>query len=250
MAPAGSELLFGRNAVAEALRGRRSHQKLIVAEGVKWDARMQEIRQAAESAGLALDIVPRQLLDDEIRGARHQGVALVTSAYPYVDGDALISNGWSILVLDHIQDPQNVGSLLRAAEAFGVRGVALPRDRSAAITPAVVNASAGAVEHLHVAQVTNVGRLLEQMKSSGYWIVGLDNDERAQSLEFLSVPLPFGLVVGSEGKGMAQSTASRCDFLARIDQIGSIESLNAAIAGSIALFWLTQSARLAKVAGK
>ena len=113
-----------------------------------------------------------------------------------------------------------------------------------------MKASAGAVEHLLIAQVTNVGRTLDEMKRTGYWIVGLDNAEQAQSLQTVSVPPPFGLVLGSEGTGMSRSVVQRCDFLARIDQIGNVESLNVAVAGSIALFWLTQSSRQGKVAVK
>lgn len=229
--------------MVEALRGRRTHQRLLIAEGVRQDARIRDIERAAENAGLPIDTVPRLLLDDAVRGPRHQGVALVTSVYPYADENDLLESGRSILVLDHVQDPQNLGTLLRSAEVFGVTGVVLPRDRSATITPAVVNSSAGAVELLKVAQVTNAGRMLEKMKRAGYWIVGLDNVPEATPLESITVPLPFGLVIGSEGAGMSPSIAGRCDFLARIEQTGRIDSLNAAVAGSIALYWLTKPAR-------
>ena len=146
------EILFGRNAVAEALAGRRRHQRLIVAEGVRWDARMQQIRSRATTSGIPMDTVPKLMLDDTVGGSRHQGVLLLTSRYIYVELNVILESARPVLVLDHLQDPQNVGSLLRTAEVFGVTNVVLPHDRSAEITPAVVNASAGAVEHLQVAQ--------------------------------------------------------------------------------------------------
>ncbi len=219
------------------------HRRLIVAEGIRWDARMQRMRSDAERLGVPMDTAPRLLLDDTIGGGRHQGVLLLTSRYPYADLDALLESARPVLVLDHLQDPQNVGSLLRTAEAFGVPNVILPKDRSAEITPSVVNASAGAVEQLRVAQETNISRALQSLKKRGYWIVGLDNAPDAVSLEAIDVPIPFGLVVGAEGSGLSQAATSHCDYVARIDQAGTIESLNAAVAGSIALFWLTHDIR-------
>ncbi len=234
-------MLFGRNAVAEALRGRRRHHRLIFAEGVRWDARLEAFRQSAEAARIPTESFPRQLLDDQAPGSRHQGVILLTSPYPYVDFGDLLLNGSPVLVLDHLQDPQNFGSLLRSAGAFGVSNVVIARDRSAAISPAVVNASAGAVEHLQIAQVTNLGRAVDDLKQQGYWIVGLDRSPTAQSLGSFDPPQAFVLVVGAEEHGLSASIAARCDLLVQIEQSGKIDSLNASVAGSIALYHLTRS---------
>ncbi|CAN5828047.1 23S rRNA (guanosine(2251)-2'-O)-methyltransferase RlmB [soil metagenome] len=237
------EHLFGRNAVREALSGRRHHHLLTFADGIRWDKRLYEMRSLAESRQISIEMAPRQLLDDIVDEGRHQGVVLRTSAYPYVEYQDLPRQGRPVLLLDHLQDPQNFGSLLRSAEAFGVTGVIIPRDRSGEITPAVVNASAGAVEHQFIARVTNLGRTIDDLKESGYWIVGLDRTAISQPLDDFDPPNPVALVVGAEGKGLTASVSAQCDILVSIDQVGQIDSLNASVAGSIALFHLTRKFR-------
>ena len=237
------EHLFGRNAVREALSGRRRHHRLLFAEGVRWDTKLHSVRALAESQHVPIEMAPRQMLDDVVAGGRHQGVVLRTSAYPYVDFQDLPQQGEPILVLDHLQDPQNFGSLLRSAEAFGVIGVIIPKDRSGEITPAVVNSSAGAVEHQFIARVTNLGRTIDGLKKNGYWIVGLDRAASSQSLEEFDPPESVALVVGAEGTGLTASVAAQCDMLVSIEQTGKIDSLNASVAGSIALFHLTRGLR-------
>ncbi|MGE3798414.1 MAG: 23S rRNA (guanosine(2251)-2'-O)-methyltransferase RlmB [Thermomicrobiales bacterium] len=240
MSPGHGDILYGRNAVAEAFRGNRQIHRLYVAEGVRWDARMQQIRSDAERRGVPVETTQRQVLDDTVGGERHQGVLLVTSPYSYSTLSELLESAAPVLILDHLQDPQNVGTLLRSAEVFGVSWVIIPKDRSASITPAVVNASAGSVEHLSIVQETNISRVIDMLKQQNYWIVGLDNAGDVSPIHELEVSYPFGLVVGAEGSGLSRSISGRCDFLARIEQLGQIESLNAAVAGSIALYHLTR----------
>ncbi len=232
------ELLYGRNGVTEALRGRRRLHRLLLADGIQEDDRIREIIALAERAGVPRGTVPRPALDDETRGANHQGVGLDAGPYEYAEFDDLLPQDGPILILDHLQDPQNIGTLLRAAEAAGVAGVVIPQDRSVSVTPAVVNASAGAVELLPVAQVPNLVQAVERAKKAGRWAIGLEEDERAVDLFTGDLPLPAVLIVGAEGPGIGPNLRKHCDVLAVIPMIGRIASLNASTAGSIALFEL------------
>ncbi len=139
-------------------------------------------------------------------------------------------------MLDHLQDPQNLGTLIRTAEVMGVDGVVIPERRAAGITPAVSNASAGAVEHLPVVQVTNLNRTIEEFKAVGVWVAGLDMGDDTVPLDKADLKGPMAFVVGSEGAGLSRLTREKCDFLIRLPILGRIESLNAAVAGSIVLY--------------
>lgn len=217
--------------------------RLLVATGVKEDQRIQELTRRAAAAGISIQRVDRVELDARTGGANHQGVLLECGPYPYVDLDVVLERPGSVLALDHIQDPQNFGALLRAAEATDVAGVIMPSDRAAAVTAAVVNASAGAVEHLQIAQVINLTRALERSKESGRWVIGLDRGEDAVDLFTADLPLPAVLVVGSEGAGMSALVRKTCDLIASLPMSGRIESLNAATAGAVALFEISRRAR-------
>jgi 23S rRNA (guanosine2251-2'-O)-methyltransferase len=238
LARQGRELLYGRNAVLEALRGRRRLERLFVAEGVHDDERLRALVALARERGVTVDQVPRPLLSDATRGANHQGVALEAELFPLVELEEILDGEGTILVLDHLQDPQNMGTLLRAAEAAAVAGIVIPENRSASISPAVVNASAGAVEHLRVAVVTNLARALEAIKRSGRWVVGLDAGPAAQNIYQSDVPQPVALVVGAEGAGLSSLIRSQCDLLLALPMRGRVSSLNAATAGAIALYEL------------
>ncbi|GIW04591.1 MAG: 23S rRNA (guanosine(2251)-2'-O)-methyltransferase RlmB [Thermomicrobiales bacterium] len=232
------ELLYGRNAVLEALRGRRLVMRLLLAEGIHEDERIRQIISAAERRGLPIVRVPRAELDRLTRQANHQGVVLEAGPYPYVAFDALTRMPGTLLILDHLQDPQNFGSLLRTAEATGVHGVIVPEDRAVGVTPAVVNASAGAVEHLAIARVTNLPRTIEALKRAGWWIIALDTGPDAQDLFRSDLPAPVALVVGAEGTGISRLVRKLSDLVVQIPMTGKVASLNAAAAGSIALYEL------------
>ena len=232
------ELLYGRNGVTEALRGRRRLHRLLLADGIQEDERIREIVALAERGGIGRTTVPRPALDDATNGANHQGVGLDAGPYQYADFEDVLPNDGPVLMLDHLQDPQNIGTLLRAAEAAGVAGVVIPQDRSASVTPAVVNASAGAVELLNVAQVPNLAQAVERAKKTGRWAIGLEEDVRSVDLFTGDLPLPAVLIVGAEGPGIGPNLRRHCDVLTVIPMIGRIASLNASTAGSIALFEL------------
>ena len=223
----------------EALRGRRSIERLFVAEGAREDERLRGLMALATERGAEIERIPRLMLDDATRGANHQGVALEAEPYRYAEFEDLLAAPGTVLVLDHLQDPQNVGTLFRAAEAAGVAGVVIPEDRAAAVTPAVVNASAGAVEHLRVAAVPNLARALEALKGSGRWVAGLDAGPAPTTSSRPRSRRPTVLVVGAEGAGLGTNLRKHCDLLLALPMRGRVDSLNAATAGAIAIYELS-----------
>ncbi len=245
-------LLYGRNAVSEALRARRrTLRRLLVARGVREGGAVGELQALAETAGVPIASVERDELDQLTGGANHQAVGLQAGPYPYAGIDDMLALARRqnqpplLLLLDHLQDPQNVGTLLRTADVVGAHGVVLPNRRAAAITPAVVNASAGAVEHLLIAQVPNLAQAIAELQDAGVWVAGLEDDPRAQEFDRQQLDMPLALVVGAEGPGLARLIRERCDFLLRLPMAGHVASLNAATAGSIALYslWRQRTAR-------
>ena len=237
-----SEVLYGRNAVREALRaGRRKIYKLILAQGTKETGIVADIATLASKSGVPIQRVERRQLDS-LGDFNHQGVVAEAAPYPYVELEEILAEADQrqemslLLVLDCLQDPQNFGALLRTAEIVGVQGVVIPRRRTVGITPAVVNSSAGATEHLLVAQVTNLVRTMEELKARGLWIVGLEDVPQAQPYYQSDLRIPLALVVGSEGRGMGRLVRETCDILIRLPMRGKIGSLNVTVAGSIVLY--------------
>jgi len=237
------ELLYGHHAVLEALRaGRRRIRRLLIAKGIKEGGDVAEILRLARRAKLGVSRVERRELRRLGSEVKHQGVAAQASSYPYADWRDILAEASGgeemplLLLLDRLQDPQNVGTLLRTAEAVGVHGVAIPRRRAVGITPAVSNASAGAVEHLRIAQVTNMAQTISALQKRGIWVVGLERTPEAQEYSNVDLNMPLALVIGSEGQGLGRLVRERCDLLLQLPMRGRIGSLNAAVAGSIALF--------------
>jgi 23S rRNA (guanosine2251-2'-O)-methyltransferase len=235
------EIIYGRNAVYETLRAhRREFFGLQVLDSVRPAPRVNEILQLAASQRVRVSRVPRLKLSDS--AVNHQGFALEAAAYPYVDSADILDRARHaneapfILILDTLQDPQNFGALLRTAEVAGVHGVIIPLARTVEVTPAVVNASAGATEHLYVA-LSNLSQAIDGLKDTNAWIVGLDQQGQPLGPDTdRHLRGPLGLVVGSEGEGLRELTRRKCDILVRLPMRGNIASLNAAVAGSIALY--------------
>jgi len=243
------ETLYGRNAVREALRAaRRRFRRVIVAEGIRRSDTVVDILRLAGERGIPVHSVERRRLD-ELGDVNHQGVAADVDTYPYAALDAMLEQARRrdespfVLLLDCLQDPQNLGTLLRTAEAVAVHGVLIPDRRAAQITPAVSNASAGAVEHLLVGQVTNLVRAMEELKTHGIWVVGLEQAAQASDYRATDLNMPLALVIGSEGQGLRRLVRERCDLLIALPMRGSINSLNASVAGSIALYEAWQQRR-------
>jgi 23S rRNA (guanosine2251-2'-O)-methyltransferase len=246
-----SEVLYGRHAVLESLRARRrTPQHLWLAEGLASASIVSDIVAEAEAQRVRVETVSRQDIDRTAGTSHHQGVALKTSEYGYVDLYAILDRAEErdetplVLLLDLIQDIHNVGSLVRTAEAAGVHGVIIQERRAAGITPAVVNTSSGAVEHLLVAQVTNLVRAMEQLKDADLWLAGLEDVYGAQPYTDIDMTIPLGLVVGSESDGLRRLVRERCDWVLRLPMYGEINSLNASIAASIAIYEALRQRRL------
>jgi 23S rRNA (guanosine2251-2'-O)-methyltransferase len=244
-----ADVLYGRNAVREALRAqRRTFQRLLVSAGAQEAGTHGEVVRLAEKAGVPITRIDRHDLDRRLRDVNHQGVALECGDYPYAELEDCLAlaeerdEAALLLMLDHLQDPQNVGTLLRTAEVVGVHGVVLPGRRAAEVTPAVVNASSGATEHLRIAVVGNLAQSIQEVQRVGVWAVGVEDDERASEYDRIDLNMPLALVIGAEGTGLARLTRERCDFLVRLPMHGQIASLNAAVAGSIVLYhaWRTR----------
>lgn len=247
--PADGEWLYGRNAVREALRGRRAPRALLLAEGVRRSGSVGEILQLAGRRGLRAEERPAAELQDLAGPVNHQGVLLLASAYTYADFEATVAAAAGseplYLLLDSLQDPQNFGTLLRSAEAAGVSAVIIPEHRQVGVTPAVVNASSGAVEHLAVAPVTNLSRAIERLKAAGVWVAGLEEAPGATPPWQADLRGPLALVVGSEGEGLSRLVREHCDFLLALPMLGQVASLNAAVAGSIALYEVLRQRQVA-----
>ena len=234
------ETIYGRNPVYETLRARRREIfRLQVAEGAQARGRLTEILDLAAQRKIPIERVPRPRLDK--LGESHQGVALEVSGYPYIGVDDILDNASQrgenlfVLILDTLQNPQNLGTLIRTAETVGVHGVLIPTHRAAEITPAVVSASAGATEYMLVAQA-NLAQAIDELKAGGAWVVGLDESPESKSPSDIRLDGALVVVVGSEGEGLRPLVKSKCDFLLRLPMQGQIESLNAAVAGSVALY--------------
>jgi 23S rRNA (guanosine2251-2'-O)-methyltransferase len=239
------EWISGRNPVYELLSAsRRQAFRLLLAEGVQEKGRLAQILRIAASRKLPVERVTRAQLDR--LGQGHQGVALEAAPYPYANLEDILDLASSrrepafILILDTLQDPQNLGTLLRTSEIVGVHGVLLPLRRTATITPAVVHASSGACEHLLVVQ-SNLAQAISFLKEQGVWIVGLEGESQAEELENVNLDGSLALVVGNEGEGMRRLVRESCDVIMRLPMRGRIASLNAAVAGSVALYLAWQA---------
>ena len=249
-----SELIYGRRAVLEALRARRRRLFRLWVEGDpagqpgQATGILANILSTAQENSLSTRIIKgglfQRLTQENVNA---QGVALEAGDYPYVEVEDCLrladqrAEAPLLLILDHLQDPQNLGSLIRTAEAMGVHGIIIPDRRAARVTPAVSNASAGAVEHMLVAQVVNINRAIEELKQRNIWVAGLDGGAEVPPLSSARLDGALAVVVGSEGEGLSRLTREKCDFLVRLPMHGRIESLNAAVAGSIVLYAARQT---------
>jgi 23S rRNA (guanosine2251-2'-O)-methyltransferase len=250
--PPDHDGIYGRNPVYELLRADRRHvYRVLVDQGVRRQGRVLDILELCEAMGVPLEFAERSALP--VQEANHQGVVADAAAFAYDDLPTILERAKAmaeppfVLLLDLIQDPQNLGTLLRTAEAVGVHGVVIPHRRAVGITPAVVSASSGASEHLHIAR-ENLHQAVLALKSDGIWIAGLEASPEAKTPNEVDLTGPIALVVGSEGSGLRRLVRENCDFLLRIPMRGRIESLNAAVAGSIGLYALWEGRNYAGAA--
>lgn len=234
------DVLVGRNAVTEALKSGRGINKLWIASGDR-EGSVAEIAALAKERGIVVQYVERAKIEALAGGHRHQGVLAYVAPVPYAELEDILKaaevkgEAPFLVLLDELEDPHNLGALLRTADATGVHGILIPKRRSVSLNATVAKTSAGAVEYVPVARIGNIAQTLKKLKEKGFWVAGADMDgEKAYYEADLTGPLV--LVVGSEGKGMSRLTKEACDFIVRMPMVGRINSLNASVAGSILMY--------------
>ncbi len=232
------DLVIGRNSVLEALRSGMSANLLIVFQRVDADERITEIVSLAVEQEIEVREVPKNVLDRLADGSPHQGVALEIAPYQYLEPVELLeaASPIRIIALDGIQDPRNLGAILRSAAAFGASGAVIPERRAAGVTVAAWKVSAGAAARIPVARATNLVRALQDYKKAGLFVLGLDGDADVVLAESNLLDGPLVIVVGAEGAGLSRLVRETCDQIASIPISGATESLNASVAASIALY--------------
>jgi 23S rRNA (guanosine2251-2'-O)-methyltransferase len=236
-----SEIIYGRNAAREALRARRRHiHRLLMADNLQQSAVLDEILALARQLRIPINAVPRRELDKLTKD--HQGIILETGRYPTVNVEDILTRAAKlneppfIVALDHLEDPHNLGAMLRTAEAVGVHGVIIPKQRAVPITSTVVNVSAGAAEYMWIAEVPNLVQELRNLKERNVWIVGVEKVAQAQPYYQANLTGSIALAIGSEGKGLSRLLRETCDFLIQLPMRGQIESLNASVACALIFY--------------
>ncbi|MBI4873183.1 MAG: 23S rRNA (guanosine(2251)-2'-O)-methyltransferase RlmB [Acidobacteria bacterium] len=227
-------LLAGIHPVREALRAGRALDRMLIAKGTG-GARIEELVRLARERGIPVRFEPREALDRLAGPGPHQGVVALGAAARYRELEEVIEGARLIVLLDGVEDPHNLGAIVRTAHAAGADAVAIPERRAAGLTETVSKAAAGALEYLPVARVTNLNRALETLKQRGFWIYGLD-ERGARTYDQTDFATPTALVLGGEGEGLHELVRRHCDFLVRIPMAGPISSLNVSVAAGVVLF--------------
>lgn len=233
------DYIMGKSPVLEALKSERDINKILIAEGSQ-RGQMGQITNLAKELNVLVQFVPKKKLDDMVEG-NHQGVVAQVAAYQYAELDDLFALAEKrneapfFLLLDEIEDPHNLGSIMRTADATGAHGIIIPKRRAVGLTATVAKTSTGAIEHIPVVRVTNMARTIEELKERGVWIAGTDAGGKQDYRQFDGT-MPLGLVIGSEGKGMGRLIREKCDFLIQLPMTGHVTSLNASVAAAILMY--------------
>ena len=234
------DLIIGRNAVMEALKSKKTIEALYITNGPR-EGSINAIINLAKENRIVLKEVDKKKLDSMSDGAVHQGVIARITPYKYFEVKDILDEAKKkgedpfIIILDELEDPHNLGSIIRTAETCGVHGIIIPKRRNVGVTPTVYKSSVGAVEHVKIAKVTNINNTIDDLKSEGVWIYGADIEGQEYSYE-VDFSGPCALIIGSEGRGISKLTLKKCDKLVKIPMIGRINSLNASVAGGIMMY--------------
>ncbi|HZS43574.1 MAG TPA: 23S rRNA (guanosine(2251)-2'-O)-methyltransferase RlmB [Blastocatellia bacterium] len=243
-------IIYGLLPVLEALRsGRRQIEKVLIAEGAQ-PSRLGELTNAAHEARVTIVRSKRTALDRLAEGANHQGILAVIAAAKYADADDLletISGVPLLVILDGVEDPHNLGAIIRTAEAAGANGIFIPERHAVGLTDVVAKTSAGAIEHIPVARIGNVTNFVENLKSRNIWVVGVEADAKKQYTDW-DYTLPCAIVLGSEGKGIRRLVKEHCDEIVSIPMRGKVNSLNVSVAAGVMLFEAVKQRSAQKVA--
>ncbi|TAA67141.1 23S rRNA (guanosine(2251)-2'-O)-methyltransferase RlmB [Planococcus salinarum] len=234
-----SEIIGGKNPVLEALRAERDINKIWVAEGVQKRS-IAELLQLANDRKVIVQFVPKKKIDG-LTDSNHQGVAAAVAAYNYAELDDLFKVAESrsedpfFLILDELEDPHNLGSIMRTADAVGAHGLIIPKRRAVGLTAVVAKSSTGAIEHIPVVRVNNLSQIVDELKKRNVWIAGTDAKESVDYRK-MDASLPLAVIIGSEGKGMSRILREKCDFLYQLPMVGHVTSLNASVAASLLMY--------------
>jgi 23S rRNA (guanosine2251-2'-O)-methyltransferase len=234
------EYIAGKHSVLEALKSGRSVNKIWIADNAQKQL-TQPIVTEAKQAGVIIQFVDKRKLDQMVEGVPHQGVVAQVAPYDYVSVEEMLVIASKrgevpfLLILDEIEDPHNLGSILRTADCSGVHGVIIPKRRSAGLTATVSKTSAGAVEYVPVARVTNIVQTIEALKKQGVWIGGADASAEQDAYR-ADLTIPLALVIGNENKGIGRLIKEKCDFLVKLPMLGHIQSLNASVAAGVLMY--------------
>lgn len=233
------DYIIGKNPVIEALKSERDINKILIAEGSQ-SGQMQQVIGMAKEANVMVQFVPKKKIDQLAEG-NHQGVIAQVAAYEYAELDDLFAAAEKkneapfFLLLDEIEDPHNLGSIMRTADATGAHGIIIPKRRAVGLTATVAKSSTGAIEYIPVVRVTNMAQTIDELKERGVWIAGTDASAK-QDYRQMDATLPLGLVIGSEGKGMGRLIRDKCDFLLGLPMVGHVTSLNASVAAALLMY--------------
>jgi 23S rRNA (guanosine2251-2'-O)-methyltransferase len=233
------DYIAGKNPVIEALKSSREVNKIWIAEGSQ-KGQMQQVIQLAKEAKVLVQYVPKQKIDQMV-DANHQGVVAQVAAYKYAELDDMFARAEErqetpfFLILDELEDPHNLGSILRTADAAGAHGIIIPKRRAVGLTATVAKASTGAIEYVPVVRVTNLARTIAELKERGIWIYGTDA-KGSQDYRSMDGSIPLAIVIGSEGKGISRLIRENCDFLVHLPMVGHVTSLNASVAASLLIY--------------
>ena len=240
------DVIYGIHAVEEALKSRGRAFEYVAISRDRKDAKLQKLIDACREAGISVRFEGREHLNRMAKTATHQGVVAVTAEKKYIDLDDVLARKRGqhafVLVLDGVEDPHNLGALLRTADAAGADGVVIPERRAVGVNATVVKSSAGAAEHVPVAKVTNIARTIEELKEKNIWVVGLD--ERGDRFhDQIDYKMDCAIVLGAEGHGLHDLVRKKCDFLVKIPMLGSVPSLNVSVAGAVVMYELERQRR-------
>ncbi len=233
-------IIYGKNTVIEALKAGQPLEKIFIAQGIK-PGNVNAVKLAASAGNIPIREVNRKKITELVGHVNHQGIVAIASEIGYRSLEDIfdIANKKNepplIALLDEIQDPHNLGAIMRSAEAFGLHGIIITKNRSVGLTETVAKISAGAIHHIAVIRVTNLSQTIEELKSRGIWIIGADQKSE-QRIQDVDLTMPLGIIIGSEGKGIRRLIREKCDFLVQIPMTGKINSLNASVAAAI-VFW-------------
>lgn len=234
------DIIFGRNAVIELLESDKTVNKILVVKG-ETHGSISKILAKAKEKRIVISEVSRMKLDEMTNNANHQGVVAYTTSYKYSDVEDILEFAASknekpfVIILDGIEDPHNLGAIIRSAECMGAHGIIIPKRRAVAVTSTVIKVSAGATEYMKVARVNNINDTILKLQEAGLWIIGMDAKGK-DSIKDIDLTGSIGIVIGSEGEGISNLTMKRCDMLSKIDMKGKITSLNASVSAGMVMY--------------